>query len=67
MLLLKSKMSKKNIVKGYIIYDLTEDIIRLPNGKVIPKKNIMHIDPEKNIITYIEEGTNKLKIIKLKN
>ena len=40
---------------NYIIVDFRDEYIRLPNGLVIPKDRIVHIDTERKVILFLDE------------
>ena len=37
---------------GYMIVDLRDEVIRLPDGKIIRKEDILTIDTQKGVIIY---------------
>ena len=46
-----------------VVIDLREEYVRLPNGKRIPRRNIISVDHEKGIIVYIDrDGTIKREV-----
>ena len=54
----KVKMGKNN--KSIVILDFSEKTIRLPNGEVIRREDIINFDPHSKSLTYRSpEGTLK--------
>jgi len=46
---------KAKTPRGYIIVDFKDNYIQLPDGTVIPRDRILHIDTQRKAIVYIDE------------
>lgn len=49
------RLPKKFKINAYLVIDLTENSIHLPNGKSIPMDRIISIDTDRGIIIYRDE------------
>jgi len=50
------KLPKKFKLNAYLLIDLTDNSIHLPNGKSIPMGQIISIDTERGVIIYRDES-----------
>lgn len=41
--------------KGYIIVDFRDDYIQLPDGTLIPRNKILHVDTQRKVIVYLDD------------
>jgi len=50
------KLPKKFKLNAYLLIDLTDNSIHLPNGKSIPMSQIISIDTERGVVIYRDES-----------